>query len=38
VPRVAPGKIVGLLFGSLVVVVMLLMMFVILGRLFWAEQ
>ena len=37
VPRVAPGKMVGPLSGSLVVVVMLVMMFVILVGSFWVE-
>gem|GEM_PF-2869530 len=37
-PRLAPGKILGLLFGGLVVVVMLVMMFVILGKLFVGDQ
>jgi hypothetical protein len=38
VPRLAPRKVVGLLFGGLVVVVMLFMMFVVLGNLFMADQ
>jgi len=38
VPRPSPGKLVGLLFGGVVVVVMLFMMFVILGNLFMGEQ
>jgi hypothetical protein len=38
VPRLSPGKMIGLLFGSLVVIVMLVMMFVILGNLFMGEQ
>jgi hypothetical protein len=38
VPRPSPRKLVGLLFGGLVVVVMLFMMFVLLGNLFLPEQ
>jgi hypothetical protein len=38
VPRPSPGKLVGLFFGGLVVVVMLFMMFVLLGNLFMSEQ
>jgi hypothetical protein len=38
VPRPAPSKLVSLLFGGLVVVVMLFMMFVLLGNLFLPEQ
>jgi hypothetical protein len=38
VPRLAPGKLAGLLFGGLVVVVMLFMMFAILGNLLMGEQ
>ena len=38
VPRPSPGKLAGLLFGGLVVVVMFFMMFVILGHLFISEQ
>ena len=38
VPRLAPAKLAGLLFGGLVVAVMLFMMFVILGNLFMGEQ
>ena len=37
-PRPTPGKLLGLLFGGLVVVVMLFMMFVLLGNLFTREQ
>jgi hypothetical protein len=37
-PRPTPGKLVGLLFGGVVVVVMLFMMFVLLGNLFMIEQ
>jgi hypothetical protein len=37
-PPPTPGKLVGLLFGGLVIVVMLFMMFVILGNLFLSEQ
>jgi hypothetical protein len=38
VPGLSRGKLVGLLFGGLVVVVMLFMMFVLLGNLFIREQ
>jgi hypothetical protein len=38
VPHPSPGKLVGLLFGGVVVVVMLFMMFVLLGNLFMREQ
>jgi hypothetical protein len=38
VPRPTPAKLFGLLFGGVVVVVMLFMMFVILGNLFMGEQ
>jgi hypothetical protein len=37
-PRLSPGKLFGLLFGGLVVIVMLFMMFAILGNLFMGEQ
>jgi len=37
VPRQTPGKLLGLLFGGLVVAVMLFMMFVLLGNLFTRE-
>ena len=36
--RLAPGKLIGLLFGSLVVIVMLFMMFVVLGNLLTGDQ
>jgi hypothetical protein len=36
--RASPGKLVGLLFGGLVVVAMLFMRFVLLGNLFVPEQ
>jgi hypothetical protein len=38
VPRPSPGKVVGLLFGGLVVLVMLVMMFMILGNLLVKDQ
>jgi hypothetical protein len=38
VPRLAPRKVIGLLFGGLVVVVMLFMMFVVLGNLLMGDQ
>jgi hypothetical protein len=38
VPRPSPGKLVGLLFGGMVVVVMRIMMFMTLGNLFQDEQ
>jgi hypothetical protein len=38
VPSRTPRKLFGLLFGGLVVVVMLFMMFVILGNLLMGEQ
>ena len=38
VSRLAPRKLFGLLFGGLVVVVMLFMMFVILGNLLMGDQ
>jgi hypothetical protein len=38
VSRPSPGKLVGLLFGGVVIVVMFFMMFVILGNLFMGEQ
>jgi hypothetical protein len=38
VPRSSRGKLVGLVFGGLVVGVMLFMMFVLLGNLFIREQ
>jgi hypothetical protein len=38
VPRPSPGKLIGLLFGGLVVGVMLFMMFMLLGNLFIREQ
>lgn len=37
-PRLAPGKMIGLLLGGLVVVVMLVMTFVILGNVLVGEQ
>jgi hypothetical protein len=38
VPRHSPDKLIGLLFGGVVVIVMLFMMFVILGNLILREQ
>ena len=38
VPRPSPGKLAGLLFGGVVVVVMLFIMFMILGNLFLGGQ
>ena len=38
VPHPSPGKLVGLLFGGMVVVVMRIMMFMTLGNLFQDEQ
>jgi len=38
VPRPTPGKLLGLLFGGLVVVVMFSTMFVLLGNLLVPEQ
>ena len=34
---IGPGKLLGLLLGGVVVLVMLCMMFVILGKLFWGD-
>jgi hypothetical protein len=38
VPRLAPGKVIGLLFGVVVVIVMLFMMFVVLGNLLMRDR